>query len=99
MCRRFNPASQNFFVAPGTPKDRVQILREAMRQTFTDPEFPKHRHQCVALAWSRTGKMTANGSWYVAGASAAKNDALKPCSAAGFKDCYVRSFSCSGRAW
>lgn len=61
-----------------------------------------YRHQCVALAWSRSGKMTPNGSWFVAGsqvASAAKNDAMKACSAAGFKDCYLRSFSCSGRAW
>ena len=41
MFRGFNPASQNFFLPPGTPKDRVQILIEAMRKTFTDPEFPK----------------------------------------------------------
>jgi len=41
MFRGFNPASQNFFLPPGTPKDRVQILREAMRKTFTDAEFPK----------------------------------------------------------
>ena len=61
-----------------------------------------YRHQCVALAWSRSGKMTPNGSWFVAGAqvpAAAKSDALAACSAAGFKDCYLRSFSCSGRAW
>ena len=24
---------------PGVPKERVQILREAMRKTFSDPEF------------------------------------------------------------
>ena len=41
MFRAFNPAGQNFFLPPGTPKDRVQILRDAMRKTFTDPEFPK----------------------------------------------------------
>ena len=41
MFRAFNPAGQNFFLPPGTPKERVQILREAMRKTFTDPEFPK----------------------------------------------------------
>jgi hypothetical protein len=61
-----------------------------------------YRHQCVALAWSRSGRMTSNGSCFVAGAqvaSAAKSDALAACSAAGFKDCYLRSFSCSGRAW
>lgn len=61
-----------------------------------------YRHQCAALAWSRSGQMTPNGSWFVAGAqvgSAAKSDALASCAAAGFKDCYVRSFSCSGRGW
>ena len=61
-----------------------------------------YRHQCVALAWSRLGKMTPNGSWFVAGAqvaAAAKNDALKACAAGGFNDCYLRSFSCSGRGW
>jgi tripartite-type tricarboxylate transporter receptor subunit TctC len=26
-------------VPPGTPKDRVEILREAMRRAFNDPEF------------------------------------------------------------
>ena len=26
---------------PGTPKDRVQILQEAMRKTYRDPEFHK----------------------------------------------------------
>jgi hypothetical protein len=41
MFRGFNPAAQNFFLPPATPKDRVQILRDAMRKTFTDPEFPK----------------------------------------------------------
>lgn len=61
-----------------------------------------YRHQCAALAWSRSGRMTPSGSWFVAGAqvgSAAKSDALAACAAAGFKDCYVRSFSCSGRGW
>jgi len=29
------------FRATGTPKDRVQVLQEAMRKTFTDPEFHK----------------------------------------------------------
>ena len=41
MFRSFNPAGQNFFLPPATPADRVQILRDAMRKTFADPEFPK----------------------------------------------------------
>ena len=28
-----------FILPPGTPPDKVQILREAMRKTFNDPEF------------------------------------------------------------
>ena len=61
-----------------------------------------YRNQCVALAWSKSGQKTPRGSWFVAGAqvpSAAKSDAMNTCSAAGFEDCYLRSFSCSGRAW
>ena len=61
-----------------------------------------YRNRCVALAWSKAGRMTLQGSWFVAGAqvgSAAKSDALSACAKAGFKDCFVRSFSCSGRAW
>ena len=41
MFRSFRLAGQNFFLAPGVPFDRVQILREAMRKTLHDPEFLK----------------------------------------------------------
>ena len=37
--RSFRNAGSPFVVPPGTPKDRVEILREAMRRTFKDPEF------------------------------------------------------------
>jgi tripartite-type tricarboxylate transporter receptor subunit TctC len=30
-----------YIVSPGTPKEQVQILREAMKKTFQDPEFHK----------------------------------------------------------
>jgi tripartite-type tricarboxylate transporter receptor subunit TctC len=30
-----------YLVSPGTPKEQVQILREAMKKTFQDPEFHK----------------------------------------------------------
>ena len=39
--------SQYFFLPPGTPKDRVEILEEAMRRTFLDPEFPKYFKKLV----------------------------------------------------
>ncbi len=41
MFRAFRIAGQNFFLPPGVPKERVQILTEAMRKTLSDPEFLK----------------------------------------------------------
>jgi len=41
MFRAFRIAGQNFFLPPGVPNDRVQILQGAMRKTFSDPEFSK----------------------------------------------------------
>jgi tripartite-type tricarboxylate transporter receptor subunit TctC len=41
MFRAFRLAGQNFFLPPGTPRDRVQILQEAMRKTLSDPDFEK----------------------------------------------------------
>ena len=39
MHRAFVGAGTPFILPPGTPLDKVQILREAMRKTFNDPEF------------------------------------------------------------
>jgi cytochrome P450 len=39
MQRAFVSAGTPFILPPGTPPDKVQILREAMRKTFSDPEF------------------------------------------------------------
>jgi tripartite-type tricarboxylate transporter receptor subunit TctC len=41
MFRAFRLAGQNFFLPPGVPAERVQILRESMRKTLADPEFLK----------------------------------------------------------
>ena len=41
MVRAFRLAGQNFFLPPGTPKERVQTLQEAMRKTLQDPEFER----------------------------------------------------------
>jgi tripartite-type tricarboxylate transporter receptor subunit TctC len=41
MFRAFRLAGQNFFLPPGVPAERVQILRDAMRKTLSDPEFSK----------------------------------------------------------
>jgi len=41
MFRAFRLAGQTFFLPPGTPREQIQILREAMRKTLSDPEFYK----------------------------------------------------------
>jgi tripartite-type tricarboxylate transporter receptor subunit TctC len=41
MFRAFRLAGQNFFLPPGVPKERAQVLIEAMRKTLGDPEFSK----------------------------------------------------------
>ncbi|MPZ78143.1 MAG: hypothetical protein GEU77_16655 [Deltaproteobacteria bacterium] len=38
--RTFRLAGSPFLLPPGTPKERVDTLREAMRKSFADPEFP-----------------------------------------------------------
>ncbi|MGB7952078.1 MAG: hypothetical protein WCH75_30685 [Candidatus Binatia bacterium] len=45
MFRTFRLSGQSFFLPPETPKERVQLLREAMRKTFTDPDFVKEFHK------------------------------------------------------
>lgn len=39
--RAFRVSGAPFVVPPGTPKDRVEILQEAFRKTYRDPEFHK----------------------------------------------------------
>jgi len=41
MFRSFRLSGQSFFLPPATPKERVQILQEAMRKVLVDPEFHK----------------------------------------------------------
>jgi len=40
MFRAFQYPRWPYLFPPGTPKDRVQIIREAMSRAFADPEFP-----------------------------------------------------------
>jgi tripartite-type tricarboxylate transporter receptor subunit TctC len=40
MFRAFQYPRWPYIFPPGTPKDRVQIIRDAMRKSFADPEFP-----------------------------------------------------------
>ncbi|MGH7809423.1 MAG: Bug family tripartite tricarboxylate transporter substrate binding protein, partial [Candidatus Binatia bacterium] len=39
MWRGFRTAASPYVVPPATPKDRVEMLQEAMRKVFKDPEF------------------------------------------------------------
>jgi tripartite-type tricarboxylate transporter receptor subunit TctC len=41
MYRTFVGSGNPYILPPGTPKDRVQILQEAMRKTYRDPDFFK----------------------------------------------------------
>jgi len=40
MFRAFQYPRWPYIFPPGTPKERVQIIREAMRKAFADPAFP-----------------------------------------------------------
>jgi tripartite-type tricarboxylate transporter receptor subunit TctC len=40
MFRAFQYPRWPYLFPPGTPKERVQIMREAFRKAFADPEFP-----------------------------------------------------------
>jgi tripartite-type tricarboxylate transporter receptor subunit TctC len=45
--RAFRGVGSPYLLPPGTAKDRVEILEEAMRRTFRDPEFPKYFRKLV----------------------------------------------------
>jgi tripartite-type tricarboxylate transporter receptor subunit TctC len=41
LSRAFRLGGSPYILPPGTPKERVQILQEAIRKTFRDPQFAK----------------------------------------------------------
>ncbi|MDH3442844.1 MAG: hypothetical protein OEN50_02870 [Deltaproteobacteria bacterium] len=49
MYRTFVGSGNPFVLPPGTPEDRVQILQEAMRKTYQDPEFFKEYKKLTGL--------------------------------------------------
>ena len=58
MHRAFRLVGAPFFLPPGSPSDRVRILREAMRRTFNDPDFHASFKQLVGNeAAPLTGEM------------------------------------------
>ncbi len=46
--RGFRVTGTPFVLPPGTPKDRVDILKEAFRKTYLDPEFAKYYRKLTA---------------------------------------------------
>jgi hypothetical protein len=48
MQRAFRVAGQPFVLPPGTPKDRADIIQEAFRKTYNDPEFHKEYKKLTA---------------------------------------------------
>ena len=49
LYRAFVGSGNPFILTPGTPKDRVHILQEAMRKTYRDPEFSKEYTKLTGL--------------------------------------------------
>lgn len=47
MFRLLRGAGSPYFVGPGTPKDRVQILQAAFRKAYEDPEFEKEYKKVI----------------------------------------------------
>lgn len=45
--RAFRGVGSPYILPPGVPKDRVEILTEAIRRSFNDPEFPKYFRKLV----------------------------------------------------
>ncbi len=48
LWRAFRGVGSPYILPPGTPKDKVAILEEAMRKTFKDPEFAPYFKKIVA---------------------------------------------------
>jgi tripartite-type tricarboxylate transporter receptor subunit TctC len=49
MYRTFVGSGNPYILPPGTPKDRVQTLQEAIRKTYRDPEFFKEYTKLTGL--------------------------------------------------
>lgn len=48
LWRAFRAVGSPYTLPPGTPKDRVAILEEALQKTFKDPEFPAYFKKLVS---------------------------------------------------
>jgi hypothetical protein len=48
MQRAFRVTGQPFVLPPGTPKERIEMLQEAFRKAYKDPEFHKEYKKFTA---------------------------------------------------
>lgn len=48
LWRAFRAVGSPYILPPGTPKDRVAILEQALQKTFKDPEFPAYFKKLVS---------------------------------------------------
>jgi tripartite-type tricarboxylate transporter receptor subunit TctC len=55
LWRAFRSVGSPYVLPPGTPKERVAVLEEAMRKTFADPEFRPYFKKLVTDDASPTG--------------------------------------------
>jgi tripartite-type tricarboxylate transporter receptor subunit TctC len=58
--RAFRGVGSPYILPPGTAKDKVEILEEAMRNIFKDPEFPNYFSKLVADDASPLGPSELN---------------------------------------
>lgn len=58
--RAFRGVGSPYILPPGTPKDKVEILEQAMRNIFKDPEFPGYFRKLVADDASPLGPAELN---------------------------------------
>ena len=47
MSRTFRQTGSPYVMPPGTPKDRVEIVQEAMRKALKDPDFHREYRKVV----------------------------------------------------
>src|SRR5262249_53618945 len=47
MFRNFSLTGSPFILPPAMPKDRVEIIKEALRKSFKDPAFFQEYHKLV----------------------------------------------------
>ena len=58
MFRLLRGAGSPYFVGPGTPKERVQILQAAFRKAYDDPEFEKEYRRSSTMTLRRSIRKT-----------------------------------------